>query len=485
MIRSLLSIGALQVLSMAILFARTKGLAVALGPEQVGIMGVIDRLLVVVAQTASLTMPFAAVRFLPAAWDEGPASYHALHRSMRRVMLITTTLATVACMMTTLLKPGLWGSELGEHASVLLPAFATVPLLVFVPYVQSALAGRRLHRPALLIVVANSVLMLGTALLAVWHGDLRDVYLYYAVAGLFLIGWPLFKRPAQALRVAATPALAGFLGLPRRVWLLCGSRLGLAFIGPFTWLMMHYQVLDHFGTRTAGWFFAAVSGAVALRAVLGATRATFLMPNIYRDTSPQTRIEWADRYQRALCLLLLATLPAALLFPRAVVRILFSSEFDPGAQHLHYFVVAEFLGSLALTYQNVVIAMERLGVHVLMTATAHVLVIVASMLLIPAHGIAGAAWAVQGAEATLLAGTAIYLRRRFGLGIPLRTLGLFVYAAGALLALGRIGVGLDGYGPLDVLVRAGAYVVVLMGATLFMGPEERSRLRDVIRWPRT
>ena len=45
MLRALLTIGAVQVITMLVLLVRTKTLAVFLGPEAVGVIAVIDKLL--------------------------------------------------------------------------------------------------------------------------------------------------------------------------------------------------------------------------------------------------------------------------------------------------------------------------------------------------------------------------------------------------------------------------------------------------------
>ena len=49
MLRALLTIGALQVITMLVLLVRTKTLALTLGPELVGVMAVIEKLLAVIA----------------------------------------------------------------------------------------------------------------------------------------------------------------------------------------------------------------------------------------------------------------------------------------------------------------------------------------------------------------------------------------------------------------------------------------------------
>jgi O-antigen/teichoic acid export membrane protein len=76
MIKVLFTIGAIQVLQMTVLLARTKGLALLLGPEQVGLLAVIDKLVAVFVQTASLSLPFAALRFLPSLWISNPPEFY-------------------------------------------------------------------------------------------------------------------------------------------------------------------------------------------------------------------------------------------------------------------------------------------------------------------------------------------------------------------------------------------------------------------------
>ena len=78
MLRALVGIGLVQVVTMVLYLVRTKGLALLLGPDQVGIMGVIDKAVALVVQTMSLSLPFAAVRFLPAAWEVGPERWTTL-----------------------------------------------------------------------------------------------------------------------------------------------------------------------------------------------------------------------------------------------------------------------------------------------------------------------------------------------------------------------------------------------------------------------
>ena len=78
MLKPLLTISGLQVATMIVLLLRTKVLAVLLGPDAVGLMAVIDKLVAVIVQTASLSLPFAALRFLPGLSSTDPPAFYRL-----------------------------------------------------------------------------------------------------------------------------------------------------------------------------------------------------------------------------------------------------------------------------------------------------------------------------------------------------------------------------------------------------------------------
>ena len=86
MLKAIAQIGGLQLLTMLVHLARTKSLAVILGPEWIGVMAVVDRLLGIVVQTASLSLPYAAVRFLPELWTRAPDEFADLVGRMRVVV---------------------------------------------------------------------------------------------------------------------------------------------------------------------------------------------------------------------------------------------------------------------------------------------------------------------------------------------------------------------------------------------------------------
>src|SRR5215211_8549786 len=68
-LQAIVALGSIQALTMLAGLARTKVLAVLLGPAGVGVASVIDQVVSLVAQLGSLSIPFVGLKFLARARD--------------------------------------------------------------------------------------------------------------------------------------------------------------------------------------------------------------------------------------------------------------------------------------------------------------------------------------------------------------------------------------------------------------------------------
>ena len=476
MLKSLLTIGLLQVLAMLIMLARTKGLALLLGPEMVGVMGVIDRLLAVIAQTASLSLPFAALRFLPAEWARGDGSYQRLLGRMTRVLLLMVGAATLLSLAVTWMRPVLWGAELIGYRGILLAGLLALPTLTLAPFLQNALAGRLQHNQAMLFSVGHTFVLMAASLLGIWWMGLTGFYLLYGSAGVLLAGPVLrfLNRPEAG--APALPAAAG-LKLPWPVWRFSLFLIGPTFTAPFAALFVGYRVLDLYGAETTGWMQASLGLALAVRAVLGSAHPVFLTPNVNREGMPAERMHWANEYQKTLGFLIGVVVPPLLLFPDLAVRALYSSDFLPGAQFVFLFVLVEVVGLLAGTYQALIIAFDRMGFHVAQNVVAQLLVIGSAAVLIPWRGIAGAALAGLVAQVFLFICTTTFLRVRYDLRLPTRNLLLYALMVIAIVGAGFLGAAIPGLALASLALKAGAYLLLLILLALLLSRQDRANLR--------
>ncbi len=479
MLRALVGIGLVQVVTMVLYLVRTKGLALLLGPDQVGIMGVIDKAVALVVQTMSLSLPFAAVRFLPAAWEVGPERWTTLYRQMRRVLLALVLPAAIAALVVAIVAPHWWGNELAGYGPILAASAATIPALALVPFLQNAVAGRLQQYRAMLVSLGYAAVS-AVAVIGAWWWGLRGFYLVLALLGTGLaapLAWWLGRRHSGPAPTKGDPAMAG---LPRRVWRFSGTMFLLAVTVPYAALFVHYTVLRHQAALGAGWMQAALGIALAVRVALGAAHGVFLTPNINRGGPPEERMRWADGFQETFCRLVLLVVPPILLFPGLAVRVLYSSAFLPGAPFVALFVTAEILGLLAGTYQSLIVALDHLRFHVVQNLVAQGVVVGLAVWLVAPLGLLGAGLAWLGAPVLMLATTVIFLRRAHGLRVGARAQRLGVGLAAAMIVAGLVGTLTAVTSPLGILLRGVVLGGVLTSTIRGMTTEEWGRVRALV-----
>jgi O-antigen/teichoic acid export membrane protein len=480
MLRALVTIGAVQVVTMLVLVVRTKTLAVMLGPEFVGAMAVIDKLLAVIAQTASLSLPFAAARFLPQRWVAGPEEFLALFTRMRNVVLTLILVATVGTLLITAIRPELWGEALLPYRDALTMAIFGLPVIGLIPFLQNAIAGRLRQNLSMVTGLLHAI-VLAVSVAGIWSGGLAGYYAVYAVLGLILaaVVARLATSGTGTLEPRDTQPWWFKLRLPTPIWRFSGALVILTFLSPYAALYVHYRLLSGYGADTAGWMQAAVGISLAVRAVLGSAHAVYLTPNVNRGGSPEERMEWANRYQLTLCLLGGVAVPPLLLFPDLVVHILYSSAFLPGAPFVVLFVLAEIVGLLSGTYQSLVVALDKMRFHVANNLVAQLLVVIGAYLLVEPLGILGTGLAVLLAPVFLYVATLAFLYHAFRLKMPRNVVLRSAWLLACLVAAGLVGARLDGLALETLLVKGVIYLVVVSGFALLTTDHERLRVREM------
>src|SRR5882672_2219557 len=73
--RTIVAIGAVQVITMLFTLVRSKVVAISAGPAGVGAISVVDQVVVLVAQISTFSLPYASIKMLSAAHSEGRESF--------------------------------------------------------------------------------------------------------------------------------------------------------------------------------------------------------------------------------------------------------------------------------------------------------------------------------------------------------------------------------------------------------------------------
>src|SRR5262249_55811416 len=127
--------------------------------------------------------------------------FSALARSMRNLLILLALVGTLFGLVVTGFWPEVWGSQLLPYRTIIFFGFLSLPVVMFVPFVQNAIAGRLAHNPSALFTLGHAATSALAGIAGVAVGGLSALYGLYAVSGVLLVavGLRLVERtPVQA-----------------------------------------------------------------------------------------------------------------------------------------------------------------------------------------------------------------------------------------------------------------------------------------------
>ncbi|MEO7103456.1 MAG: hypothetical protein ABI119_08960 [Gemmatimonadaceae bacterium] len=460
--------------------ARTKILALSLGVTGVGTISAVDGTTAVVMQTLSLSLAFAALRFLPAALRKSAAEADLLYRKMRLVLVTLFVPAMVLCVGVSVFAPRVWGVALVPFQRTVILAFAGLPVIGITAFLVNAYAGAMGYMQAIRLTVAHAAVMVVAALAAAAGLGVDGFYAVYA-----LLGTALIVVAAGRLRVEGAPKserarlrLREAFRLPPAMWRFSAWLLPLTFIAPYAAWFVKYSTLKLYGVTAAGILQGAIGISLSVRTILGAAHAIFLTPNVNRQSESTSRMIWANEFQRTTGLLFALTLPPLLLFSDVALRLLYASSFRAASAFVPLFVGAEVITLLSGTYQSLIIADDRMGFHVFQNLAAQALLVGIAALAIPSLGLAGAGIAVLSAPMFLFGTTLVFLHREYRVSISHDAARTSFLAVAILVVAGVIGSRYPGVSVRLLAIKAGVCALIWLVAFNVIPAEDRALLLD-------
>jgi enterobacterial common antigen flippase len=459
---------------------RTKILALLLGPEGLGIAGVIDQTVALVTHLGALSFPFAALAYLSRHQGE---AFTRLFRAFFRVLLGASLLATAIA-----IGIALWNTELIDDALVayrvaLIVGLAGAPGLAAASYLRNVLAatGRQYH--AALVALVSGLALIATSYVGVTLWGLTGLYtgnLLVAVATVPLVWW--YLRRSGALGPRGQPAAASgsaFRVLREQDGLLpfVTTIHVLSLVSPLAYLVARVAILSHHGATEAGFFYAGSGLAIAIRVVLSHAQVLYLTPLLNRPVPKPERAAAAAEYLRVLTVLVVLGAGAVVLFPREWVLLLYSPQFAAAAGFVAAFVMAEVVLLFAGVFQALLIGFDDYRAHAVIAVIGQVLLAVLALVWAPVLGSLGVALAFLAGHAAILGLLVLRVRLRHasaGMLGPMRPLIVGV----ALLAVGGWWAAVAAP---PIAAKLAAYFVVSALALMLLGPDDRRWLLRPLR----
>ena len=473
-LQAIVALGGIQALTMLAGLARTKVLAVLLGPAGVGVASVIDQVVSLVAQLGSLSIPFVGLKFLSRARDAGIEETRRMYFALVLLLVLASCVAGGVAVGVAAAQPTIFGDGLAPYRNVLLVALSGVPPFALAPLLRNAMAALERHRESAVAAFLGALLTVAGAVAGVKAGGLVGLYVANAVVLVItIIGMQWYLGGTLGLRLstnarpgAAAAALRSQPGLTT----FAASMYVLALTSPLAYLYARSLLLSTHGAIEAGLVAAAYGIGVSIRLVLNQANGLYLTPLVNRGSPKPERIAAVAEYLRILVVLVVLSTLVFVLFPKQWLDVLYSSEFAAAVPIVAIFVMAEAVLLVAGVYQALLIGFDDIGGFLASTVAGQLLTIaLAHWLVVPLAGL-GVGIAFLAGNGVILIATATRLLRRHGAARAFAPLAPLLIALAATAAAGWWVVRSTGAG---VVSRAVGYVVACGLALLFLRPEER------------
>src|SRR4051794_1490949 len=127
MVRAIVTIGIVQVLTILVQIVRAKAISVALGPAGLGIVGLIDQLIALIATVCALSLPTVVLRVMPRVCGE-PA-FGRQYASFLHAVVIASVVGSSMLGAVLMVQPAAFGDVPAKYAAEFIIALISVPLL--------------------------------------------------------------------------------------------------------------------------------------------------------------------------------------------------------------------------------------------------------------------------------------------------------------------------------------------------------------------
>lgn len=439
MLGTLFSIGAIQILIMVVLLARSKALSLLLGPAGFGVVATIDQTVTTVVSLSALSLPFTGMKFMAHSHSLGPDRFQRTFSSFLRALSILALAAVLV--MTALLAawPQVLGADLVRYRPYLAVAILGVPALSLSMLFVNTLAAGQATRASAWLNFGFTAALAAAAVGGAWADGIGGLYATSVSIGVVAtvlafacvhrrLGLKVFARGSSLVRELREDPTIVTYSVMLYLTLVAHS---------FTLLWARYAVLSRFGETEAGLLQAHLGIALTVGAVAAPMTNLYLIPLVNRAAPVHEKARAVDRFATKLPILtLLGALPFVL-FPSFAIGTLYSREFLAGAQLLGLFVLWQCLQQIVSVYLHLLIGLDDVRWVALVTCGSYACSWALISLLLPSFGRAAVALALIAAMVLWGGAIAVRLSLKFGVSIPLRT---WVRVAGSLAILATGGV---------------------------------------------
>ncbi len=414
--RTLLSIGAVQVLVMLVALVRSKVLSTLLGPASFGVVSTIDQTVLTLVSLGALSLPFTALKFMARGHSESPDAFRESYASFFRTLTMLAALTVAVVLLLLRFRPGTFGQDMAPYRTALAIATLGVPAAMLnVLFVNTLAAAQAPATSAITGLLVTGGLALGAIVGEVANG-IEGLYAGTIAAGVVTTtGTLLVLRRRLGLRPAG-PAVSLVRELRRNPEIVSYSVLIYGAMAAYSLAMLatRYFVFSGLGAVQAGLLQALLSLALTVGAVMAPMSNLFLTPLVNRSIPMDRKVAAADDFAAKMAVLLLCAALPIVLFPTCVIGALYSNRFAAAGRVLFVFIFWQCLYQIANVYLQLLIGLDDVAFTCAVAGITYGVSAALLPVLLPRLGLGGAGVALAIGIGIGAACAGVRLHRKFG-----------------------------------------------------------------------
>jgi O-antigen/teichoic acid export membrane protein len=484
MFKIITTIGAIQILAIAVTFIRSKTIAVLLGPDGVGVISIVDQVVQLIAQLSAFSLPFAAVKFLSRSHSQGLETFKQSYGNLLKLLLLVTTTGATIGLVIFLTHPEILGTHLRQYQTLVVIGLISIPLITMQGFLKNVLAAAQKVRAAAIMDVGISIAISTMVCMGVAIAGVPGFYIGNLLAGFLIVGVTLiyFQQKLHLPIFGTGNSIRQELKKNPDIISFSLILYASAFLYPLAFFITRYAVLKNFGETEAGLLQSAIALSSVLNLILNPANGLYLTPILNRDIPKSEKLQAALAFQEKLAIATIALAVPMVLCSHWLVVLLFSHAFIKVGSVIFLFIITQYVIQLAGVNQALIIGLNDLKFYGIAIATSHFVLGATSWFLVPHYGVAGVGISLLISSSTIFLFTLIQLCWRHGLKLSSRLIWIMTYGLGTLFITGICFSNTNPSSHVIIAIKFGWEVAFLISLYFCLSQTDRLQLLNHGRW---
>lgn len=396
MFKIIASIAGIQIIQAVVYVLKMKFVALMMGPDGLGALGLINQFIQLVIQVSTLSLPWIATRYLAIAYADGLEKFSHTTRLFLRAILFLSVGGTIVSVFTITQLDYLLPEALHEYLPIALISTMLVIPMTLKAYVISVFTAAGKYYFSAVTQLLGACVTTVSVLIGAWYYQVTGFFVGMAIAEYVVTFYCLVKLRSE-LGIppwpARTSSIRGIFGIKGAMELM-GYGCVLYWLHPAAQSSIRFGLLLAGGATLVGHFHAAHALVLYMATALNQATNLYLDPIVKRDSPFEEKIIIANQYFRSISVIAVTAALIFVIIPEVVLVSFYSTAFLPATRFLFAFCAIEILNVASSVYLGFLVGQGWYRTHFILGIVAHSILIAFGLLILPTTGVWGAVLAL-------------------------------------------------------------------------------------------